>query len=135
MSLGVASFKFPYLLTYTFDWKVLSILESTRHKLSNTHGLTLVIPSLHGWEVFFNARGPHPHYNHWAPLTFDGPSLWCHFVVPLVSIVLQPLLMGRCAINMPQPTNLLPYKDSSSIHFYFNIPFILPYLKGSFGTK
>ena len=37
---------------------ILSILESTRHKLRITHGLILVPPSFHGWEAFLTPKAP-----------------------------------------------------------------------------
>ena len=65
----------------------LSILESTRHKLRIAHGLTLLHPSLHGWEAFLTP-GAFTHTRiTWAfsPLAPQFPSVilgsplcpWC----------------------------------------------------------
>ena len=51
LSRGIAPLELPYLLAHPIK-VILSILESSRHELRITHGLTLVTPSLCEWEAF-----------------------------------------------------------------------------------
>ena len=48
LSPDIAPLKSAYLLAHMF----LSILESSRHELRIAHGLTLMTPSIRGWEAF-----------------------------------------------------------------------------------
>ena len=60
MFLGSAHSKYHNFLPTPLIEVFLGILESQCHEPSNAQGLTLVTPSLHGWEAFPTPRGPHP---------------------------------------------------------------------------
>ena len=77
----------------------LSILGSRHHKLLIAYGLTLVTPSLHGWEAFPTPRALTHTRITWAlsPMASQVPGVTPGS--PLVPMVFQALLMERCATH------------------------------------
>ena len=78
--------------------EVLSILKSRCHKLSNAYGLTLVTPSLCGWEVFLTHKALiHTRITSaLSPMTPQVSGVTPG--VPLVPMMSRAILMERCMI-------------------------------------
>jgi hypothetical protein len=91
LSRDIAPLKLAYLLQLTPPNEVfLSILKSSRHELRIAHGLTLMPPSLRGWEAFPTPRasptlgslGPSHHRRHKSRVSLRGP-LCAHSVLDI----------------------------------------------------